>query len=140
MLYLDTCVVMSVLTNEPRSTAVEAWLTAQSIDDLAISDWVVTEFSSALSIKVRTGAISTVQRSAIRAQFTQSVINTFAFLPVTATAFRTAARFCDQSQLDLRAGDALHLSICAEQGASLCTLDHVLGRAASSVGLTSLLI
>jgi hypothetical protein len=40
----------------------------------------------------------------------------------------------------LRAGDALHLAISAEQGATLCTLHHRLGEAAPVVGVGSVLL
>jgi uncharacterized protein len=49
--------------------------------------------------------------------------------------FRVAARLADQSELNLRAGDALHLAICANHGASLCTLDRRLAEAAPRVGV-----
>ncbi|WP_281049915.1 PIN domain-containing protein [Thauera sp. GDN1] len=35
----------------------------------------------------------------------------------------------------LRAGDALHLAVCARLGARLCTADGTLARAAASVGI-----
>jgi uncharacterized protein len=140
MYYLDTSVLVSVLTNEPRSAAVEAWLLGHQSENLSISDWVVTEVSSALSIKIRTGALDAVQRAAVLAQFTQLVANTFVTLPVGALAFRTAARFCDQSALNLRAGDALHLAICADHGATICTLDQRLGQAAPQVGVAAILL
>jgi len=140
MLYLDTSVLVSALSNEPRSSVVEEWLSRQDESELGLSDWVVTEFSSALSIKIRTGAISDVQRGAMLAQFTRLTVDTFRVVPVTASAFRTAARFCDQSQLNLRSSDALHLAICAEHGATICTLDQVLGRAAPVLGVASVLL
>ena len=140
MFYLDTSVLVSALTNEPGSTTVAAWLSKQDVNGLHISGWVVTEFSSALSIKVRTGVIDIVQRGAILAQFTQLAANSFVILPVEATAFRTAARFCDQPHLNLRAADALHLAICAENGATICTLDQGLGNAAPLVGVASVLL
>jgi uncharacterized protein len=135
MLYLDTSLIVGTLTTEPRSTAIDAWLAAQDPGKLVISDWVVTEFSSALSIKVRTGAIDAMQRAAMLAQFKQLVVDTFAILPIKPSAFAIAARFCDQSSLNLRAGDALHLAICAEHGATICTLDQTLSRAAPLVGV-----
>ena len=140
MFYLDTSVLVSAFTNEPRSAAADAWLAAHQGENLAISEWVVAEFSSALSIKVRIGAIDTVQRGAVLAQFTLLVANTFVTLPVATSEFRTAARFCDQSHLNLRAGDALHLAICAEHGATICTLDQRLGQAAPHVGVVSILL
>jgi predicted nucleic acid-binding protein len=39
--------------------------------------------------------------------------------------------------LGLRAGDALHLAVCAEHGATLCTLDQRLAEAAPSVGVAT---
>jgi predicted nucleic acid-binding protein len=36
---------------------------------------------------------------------------------------------------NLRAGEALHLAICANHGASLCTLDRRLAEAAPRVGV-----
>jgi len=140
MFYLDTSVLVSALTNEPRSSSVDEWLSRHEVGDLSISDWVITESSSALSIKVRTGVIDTALRGAILAQFTQLSVNMFGKLPVEASAFRTAARFCDQSQLNLRAGDALHLAICADHGATLCTLDQRLGHAAPLVGVGCIML
>ena len=48
--------------------------------------------------------------------------------------FRTAARFVDQYALGLRAGDALHLAICADHGVTLCTLDRRLSETGPALG------
>lgn len=104
---LDTSVLVSALSRESRSDDVPRWRAKQDFAELSISDWVVTEFSSALSIKVRTGVIDAASRGAILALFTQMSVNTFRMLSVETSAVRTAARFCDQAALDLRAGDAM---------------------------------
>ena len=140
MLYLDTSLLVSAFTRESRSPEARSWLQQQEQTELSISGWVITEFSSALAGKVRSGEIDTTQRKAILAQFAQLTVNSFGIFPVEASAFRTAARFCDQPQLNLRAGDALHLAICAESGATICTLDQGLGNAAPLVGVASVLL
>jgi uncharacterized protein len=119
---------------------VQAWLAGQVARDLTISDWVVTEFSSAMSIKLRSGQLGPDHRAAALASFTRLAAETLRILPVERASFRTAARFADQPTLNLRAGDALHLAICAEWGATLCTLDRRLGEAAPVVGVGSVLL
>ena len=140
MLYLDTSLVVSSVSVEVRTDDVIRWMEQQDQDEFAISDWVVTEFSSAASLKLRTGVIDSARRTAMLAQFAKLSVHTFHVLPVEASAFRTAARFCDQPQLNLRSGDALHLAVCAENGATMCTLDQKLNQAATLVGIPSVLL
>ena len=52
---------------------------------------------------------------------------------------RTAARFADQHALGLRAADALHLAVCADLGATLCTLDRRLHEAGPPLGVSTLM-
>jgi hypothetical protein len=61
-------------------------------------------------------------------------------LPVTRQQFRAAARLVDQHVIGLRAGDALHLAICADYGATMCTLDRRLGEAGPLVGVQAHLV
>jgi len=61
-------------------------------------------------------------------------------LQVSGLQFRTAARFAGQHALGLRAGDALHLAICADHGATLCTLDHRLSEAGPTLGVKTMLL
>jgi hypothetical protein len=68
-LYLDTSVLVAALTNEVATGRVQVCMAAQSPDELTISDWVVAEFSSALSIKLRTGQIETSHRADALATF-----------------------------------------------------------------------
>ena len=131
---------MSALTNEAASHRVRAWFTSQNSDDLVISDWVVTEFSAALSIKLRTGAIMEVKRAEALAEFRRLVNRSFTVLPVERSQFGVAARLADQFMLGLRAADALHLAIAHDHGATLCTLDRRLAEAAGPLGVMAELI
>jgi uncharacterized protein len=140
MLYLDTSLLVAALTNEAETERMQHWLGRQSQDNLAISDWVATEFSSALSIKLRTGQIRIADRAEALAAFTRLTTDSFIPIPVSRLDFRTAARFADQHAIGLRAGDALHLAICANHGATLCTLDRRLGDAGSALVIKTKLL
>jgi predicted nucleic acid-binding protein len=139
MLYLDTSLLVAALTHEPASHGVQAWLSRQDANALVISDWVMTEFSSALSIKVRTGQIGTDHRAQALKVFSGWVEASFGLLRISPHHFQTAARFCDHHGLGLRAADALHLAIAADEGATLCTLDRKLAEAGLALGIATMI-
>lgn len=140
ILYLDTSLLVASLTNEAETDRIQVWLSAQEGQELIISEWVATEFSSALSIKVRTGQIEPKDRTAALSTFRQIAAQSFIFIPVTSEHFRMAARFADQYELGLRAGDALHLAVASEQGATLCTLDRKLAVAGVALAASTCLV
>ena len=134
MNYLDTSVIVAVLTDETATLKSQAWLENQSFENLYISEWVLTEVSSALSIKVRMGALSVEDRATALAFFRQMVDDSFNLLPLTSSHFHAAALLADQHQLGLRAGDALHLALASDVGATLFTLDKRLAEAGKQIG------
>jgi hypothetical protein len=138
--YLDTSLIVAALTNEARTEDVQQWLGKQPARVLAVSEWVVTEFSAALSIKLRTGQIEAGNRADALTAFRQIIADSVVMLPVQSAHFRSAARFVDLHNLGLRAGDALHLAIASDHGATVCTLDEKLAAAGSEVGVKTLLI
>jgi uncharacterized protein len=140
MLYLDASLLVAALTNEPETRQMQGWLGEQDPDDLVISDWVVAEFSAALLIKLRTGEIEARHRANALTMFTRLCNDNLTVMPVSRAQFRMAARFADQYALGLRAGDALHLAVCAEQGATICTLDRRLSEAASALRIKTALL
>jgi hypothetical protein len=114
---------------------VQAWLTEQDPALLFVSDWTVTETSSAMAIRLRAGHIDLDQRAKALALSNMLLAESFTVLDVTREQFRTAARFVDQHMVALRAGDALHLAIASEHGATVHTLDRRLAEAGPVLGV-----
>jgi predicted nucleic acid-binding protein len=74
------------------------------------------------------------------AMFTRLSTDSLAVLAISAAQYRTAARLADQYTLGLRAGDALHLAVCADDGATLYTLDKRLGEACPLLDIKTTLL
>lgn len=137
--YLDTSCLICLLTYELRAPAVEAWLIGSHAEDLTISTWVITEFSSALSVNTRAGKLSAALRAGAMAQFAQ-MRNSLTILPIADSHFHAAALYADRDELGLRAGDALHLAIGSAHGATVVTLDRLMADAGQAVGVPTVLL
>lgn len=127
--------MVAALTNEAATASVRAKLRDLSPRDTLVSDWVTTEVSSALALKVRKGALSEARRTLALAAYRDFITSSFTVLPVLAHQFQAAARHADRHDLNLRAGDALHLAIAADHGAALLTLDRRLHAACLALGV-----
>lgn len=138
MVYLDTSVVVPMFVREPASEAVLAWLESAG-EALISSDWMHTEFASALALKVRSGAIELNEaREAVR-ELDRLCEAGLPLSAVSRNAFREAARVAGNPGKGVRAGDALHLAVARELGAqAVATADLALARGAEANGLRAI--
>ena len=124
MFYLDTSFIAPLVIAEDSSEAVEMWMQKVSPGELATSLWTQVELSSLVSRRVRLGELSEAKADGVRGEFDRVLGESFALLAPTAGDFATAAGYLEVPRTGLRAGDALHLAIAANHGATrILTLD-----------------
>ena len=126
MVYLDTSVAVPLFVAEPSSELVDRWLDACDVPILS-SDWIVTEFASALSIKERSGTLSARDAKAAWRSFETFCRAGLRLASVSRRAFAEAAKMARQPAHGLRSSDALHLAVALEIGANtIATLDSMM--------------
>lgn len=126
MVYVDTSVVVALLTVEPSTEAVTAWF-SELEEPIVSSDWLVTEFSSALSIKIRTGQLTESTARVVHREFQALISGGLRLVSVSRVAFKEAAEMARSYKHGLRSGDSLHLAVAREIGAqTIATLDRVM--------------
>ena len=135
MIYLDTSVVVALLTPEDRSPSALDWF-AQCRDTLISSDWLITETHSALGIKQRQHGLSPQARQAAAAQFERLLQGSKELRCLDRGRIREAAELLHDPALGLRAGDALHLAVALHSRCShLASFDGRMQQAAAALGL-----
>jgi predicted nucleic acid-binding protein len=136
MIYVDTSAAVPLFVPEPASERVAVWLEG-SVETLVSADWILTEFASALAIKVRRGELLQRHAKAAWEDFEQFSQTGLRLVPVSRGAFARAAQLIRQVKSTLRSGDALHLAVAIDIGASgILTADGQLEKGALAQGLT----
>lgn len=139
MIYLDTSLLVSALTNEADSVTARNWLGDYAEEVHVISPWVLVEFASALSAKLRNKDITSEDHARAMREFRYLVSQNLDIIEVTPSDFDRAASLAENHVLGLKSGDALHLSV-AHVADSLCTRDRRLANATQALGLKAILI
>jgi hypothetical protein len=93
--YLDTCVLVSLLHGDSGYEAAEAWLCAAADEDLWISHWVLLEFASATSVRMRRGDLSMARVNALQATLECFRHERLAMLEPRGDDFLVARRWID---------------------------------------------
>jgi uncharacterized protein len=126
MLYLDTSVLVPLFLPEPVSDRMQRWIERHAGELLSISEWTLTEFASALGLKVRTKQIQPDQARDAQSLLEKLAAQSFQVHVPTREDYVRAATFLGEHALGLRAGDALHLAIAYnEAAATVYSLDRL---------------
>ena len=140
MIYVDTSILVALCTTEPKSDTVDKWHESSSAKMIS-STWAFTEFSSALSLKVRTNQITEKQSREAWKKFDALSQNDIELMPVEVKVYYSAGILLIDSKSNLRAGDALHLAVAKQfKSRSLATLDKVLGANAARLKIKAVLL
>ncbi len=118
MVYLDTSVLVPLFLPEPESDRIQRWMERQSGEVLSISEWTLTEFASALGLKVRAKFLDLAQAREAQKLFEKLAAQSFHVHVPTRADYVRATAFLGEYGLGLRAGDALHLAIAYNEAAN----------------------
>lgn len=129
--YLDTSILVSAFVEDDHSDRVAVFLTGRR--DLVVSSWAEAEFSSALGVRTRSGALSNDDRAEAEDVFDGWLAGQTACRLDELDIIRSRTLLRDGARL--RTPDALHLAVVLRHGYGLATLDHDLGRAARLKGV-----
>ena len=138
--YVDSCVLVAALTREAATPQAIDWLDRNNAEGFAYSEWVTTEFTAALSVKLRQMVILPSSQIKATIVYMHLVSNSFQRIDITHEHFREATRMTARYETGLRAGDALHLAVCSQAGLCMCTMDKRLGAAGPQLGVETLLL
>ena len=133
-MYVDTSVIVAMLTDEPKTQACKDWFKALKLAPMS-GDWLVTEFYSAIAIKQRIGQLREKDVKATMHQF-ESLTNNggIKLMPIARETFTKAGQLTHQ-YTNTRAGDALHLSVAMQcEAKAFATLDNTQAASAKQLG------
>jgi predicted nucleic acid-binding protein len=132
-IYLDTSVLVALLTNDPFTARADAYLRAE-VRTPIVSDFASAEFASALSRRVRVGEITSEEARASFADLDAWVLRTAERIETTADVL-DAESFLRRLDLTLRTPDALNIALCRRASAVLLTFDDKMAACALRLGL-----
>ena len=133
-MYVDTSVIVSLLTDEPKTQACKDWFKALTQAPIS-GDWLVTEFYSAIALKQRIGQLREKDVKATMHQFENlTKSGGIKLMPVARESFSKAGQLTHQ-YAHTRAGDALHLSVAMQcEAKTFVTLDNAQAASAKQLG------
>jgi predicted nucleic acid-binding protein len=136
VLYFDTSFLVPLILTEPTSAKVAELVQGLPQDQLAASQWTRVEFASMLGREFRMGNLVDREARQADADFETMLQRSFAVLLPNADDFNLAKQFLGRFETGLRNGDALHLAVAKNHGATaIYSLDKGLLKAGRTLGL-----
>ncbi|HEU5018748.1 MAG TPA: type II toxin-antitoxin system VapC family toxin [Pseudolabrys sp.] len=136
MLYFDTSFLIPLVLEEPTSAQIEQFMQSRADDELGASHWTRAEISSALARTVRMGLLDEDSALEADSKLDEVLSNSFTLLLPDLEDFELCKRYLSHYESGLRAGDALHLAIANNRGATaIYSLDKKLSEAGRRFGL-----
>jgi len=136
VLYFDTSFIAPLYVPEPNSDEVRQLTYTLSRQCIAISEWTCVEFSSMVARRVRMQQFGKDSAQSLLAAFERISHTQFVILMPSQADYRLAALFLRNFATGLRTGDALHLAIAKNNGAShIYSLDQGLIKAAAMLDI-----
>jgi uncharacterized protein len=135
MIYLDTSVVIAAITREDRTDAIQEWLTVRPPGSLCVSDWLFTEVTSALSLKVRLGLLKEGTAARLVREWPDALASSATHVAIDRVIFERATVISGRPDYDIRATDALHIAAAEQYRCSVATLDKKMIATAGHLGL-----
>lgn len=131
MFYFDTSFLTPLLLEQDTSVKIEAYVRRLSASELCVSHWTRIEFASLLAREVRMGGFPEHAALEIAERFEGLIAESYEVLTPQPADYELARQFVLNFPTPLRAGDALHVAIAKNHGATkLLTLDEGLLKAA----------
>ena len=136
-MYLDSCVIVKLVSHEPDSAAYHGMVTGHAV---VTSELAVAEVRSALLAKERAGRISRLARLTGWRLFQDKVREQeFVLLPLNRQVIERAGAVIDQCHpnVPLRTLDAIHVATAELHGGEqMCSSDQRLRAASDLIGLS----
>jgi predicted nucleic acid-binding protein len=132
VIYLDASVVVPIFIVEPTSPMLDRWLATGP--DICLSQWTVSEFSSALSHQQRSGRLGADERDAAEGELDRWLTQGVTVAEIGNDDVQAARALLRFDPL-LRTPDALHLAVTERLGTALATYDRRLAATAASIGI-----
>lgn len=131
--YLDTSVLVALLTNDTLSTRAADFL-RETKPSVVVSDFAAAEFASAIARRVGTGELTLDDARHVFSTLDAWLARATRRIEMTAADVTAAAAFLRRLDLTLRTPDALHIAIVERTGTTLMTFDTKMADSARILG------